>query len=134
MNQSWGINMNVPKVMFVDDDNSMLTLFSRFCSGKPYEVMTYTDPISALERVASADDITVVVSDYMMHKMDGVNFLNRVRDVSPYSIRMLLSAYDIKSITADDGLVHHTLTKPFSRVVLLQTIDDCIALYGKTQK
>ena len=68
-------------VLVVDDDPDLLDLTASFLSRErdEFAVKSETDPETALDRIAE-DGIDVIVSDYDMPKMDGLEFLEAVRE------------------------------------------------------
>lgn len=67
------------RIMIVDDEQSILNAIRRELSTPPlgryrYTIETFTNPLEALER-ARVEAFEVVVSDYRMPEMDGLNFL-----------------------------------------------------------
>ena len=80
------------RVLHVDDDPSVLDLAATFLEreGERLDVETATSADEGLDRLAGADDdgefgtgIDCVVSDYNMPEMDGLAFLERVREDHP---------------------------------------------------
>jgi len=77
--------------MFVDDEPTILNaLRLAFRSG--YDVTVTTDAHEALE-ILKSKKFHVVVSDQRMPTMTGVEFLSQARDLSPNTIRVLLTGY-----------------------------------------
>ncbi|MFW5722411.1 MAG: HD domain-containing phosphohydrolase [Desulfohalobiaceae bacterium] len=113
------------KVLFVDDDPNILAGIKRQLR-KKYDVHTAEGPESGLEMVTTREPFPVVVSDQRMPGMEGVEFLARVREISPQSIRIMLTGEaDIKaSIDAvNKGHVFRFLTKPCPTEDLVRAID-----------
>ena len=74
----------------------------------------------------------VIVSDQRMADMDGTEFLTRVRDLYPDTIRMVLSGYtDLATITEaiNHGAIYRFLTKPWGDDALRQHIRDAFRAY-----
>ena len=80
-------------VMIVDDEEMVLTSLNAFLTLETdYEVVTFTDPHKALDHVR-ANDVDLVMSDYLMPQMDGITFLAGVRDLKPEVPRIILTGY-----------------------------------------
>jgi|SRR5665213_746243 len=105
-----------PRVLCVDDDQLVLAALQRMLRGK-FEVRGVTEPILALKLVdeAVASPFAVIVSDLSMPGIDGITLLTRIREIAPYTVRVLLTGRaDIDSATraVNDGAVFRFLTKP----------------------
>ncbi|MEM7501466.1 MAG: response regulator [Pseudomonadota bacterium] len=111
------------KVLFVDDEkrvlNSMRGLFRR-----DYELFLTTDGAEAVDLVAK-HDIDVIVADQRMPGLTGVEVLGQVREVSPRTVRILLTGYaDPKAIegSINVGEVFRFLSKPCQPNLLRETV------------
>lgn len=103
------------KVLFVDDDMNVLKAFKRLFRDEDFEIETESDSIKALEMVKTGF-FQVIVSDYRMPEINGVEFLKRVSIMSPRSIRIILTGHaDVdNSVSAiNEGHVYKFLTKPW---------------------
>ncbi len=83
------------RILIVDDEPNVVSSVRRELtapsSGKNrYEVEGYTDPVLALER-AQSQHFDVVISDYRMPGMDGMEFLKAFTRIQPECARMVLS-------------------------------------------
>lgn len=61
-------------------------------------------------------NVQVIVSDQRMPKMNGTEFFNRVKDMYPDTIRLVLSGYTgLRSVTdaINHGSIHKFITKPW---------------------
>lgn len=66
------------KILAVEDDPVALAVLTRALSGLGHEIVTARDGNTALNRLAD-DPVRVVVSDWLMPEMDGLEFCRRVR-------------------------------------------------------
>jgi response regulator RpfG family c-di-GMP phosphodiesterase len=57
-----------------------------------YDIATYDSPSKALEAIRESP-IDLVVSDYLMPGMNGIEFLLEVKKLHPYATRILLTGY-----------------------------------------
>ena len=82
---------NTPTVMLVDDEEMVTTALGSFLELEtPYRILPFNSPRAALQAIDS-HSVEVVVADFMMPEMDGVDFLKAVRDKRPHSTRILLT-------------------------------------------
>ena len=113
-----------PSMLIADDNEEMLSfLLSSFCD--EYNVITAMDGEEALEKLQT-NEITLIVSDWMMPKMNGADFCRRVRSnqyTSHIPFILLTAKSDITSkIEAMDIGADTYIEKPFS----LQYLKSCI--------
>jgi signal transduction histidine kinase len=80
-----------------------------------YKVLGATRAIEGL-RIMENVEVHVVMSDQRMPEVTGVEFLRRVRDNHPDTIRLLITGYaDIKAVidAINQGSVYRYITKPW---------------------
>jgi len=81
------------KLVIVDDEEMVLTSIASFLRLETsYDVSTFTRATAALEHV-ERNDVDLVISDFLMPEMDGLQFLRRVRDLRPQVPRVILTGY-----------------------------------------
>lgn len=109
-------------VVIVDDEEMVLKSLNAFLSLETnYHVETFLEPKVALEYITK-NDVDLVVSDYLMPEMDGLTFLELVKNEKPEVPRIILTGYAdkenaIKAIN-DVGLFQY-IEKPWSNDDLL---------------
>ena len=80
-------------IAIVDDEEMVLTSLRSFLLLETeYEVLTYNGPEKALEEVRR-QPIDLVISDYLMPGMNGIQFLLEVKKMHPFATRILLTGY-----------------------------------------
>ncbi len=115
--------MEMYKLLLVDDEPDNLALLYRTLRGK-YDIIKTTSPIEALD-ILSKNHIDLVISDHKMPEMDGVEFLKRVYDNYPDTMRLLLTAYTDASILIDAinyAKIYRYIKKPYEPNELLLTV------------
>jgi CheY-like chemotaxis protein len=116
--------MRVDKVLVIDDDEDILRSLAREFAQEKCQVLTTTNPDMALSWMAQ-HPIAVVVSDYRMPRMNGVELLEQVRLVYPDIFRVLLTGYgdfEIAMGCINRGHIHRFMTKPWEKDELLVAI------------
>jgi FixJ family two-component response regulator len=111
-------------VLFVDDEPSVLSTLRRLCRRERYRVVTAGSGLEALSLLAQ-NPAQVILSDYRMPGMTGVEFLARAKELAPDSIRMILSGFaDTQAVVEaiNKGEVYRFLAKPWDDRELLATI------------
>lgn len=112
------------KVLFVDDEVNVLEGF-RANMSRRYDVDTALGPEEGLALVEKSGPYAVVVSDLKMPNMDGITFLTQVRDMSPDTVRMMLTGFadvDVAINAVNEGQVFRFLTKPCTADVLAKAL------------
>ena len=91
-----------PRVLCVDDEPSVLRALGWLLRSR-FEVSSTTDTQEALSLLRQ-NAFEVVISDQRMPGMTGTEFLERAREVSPRSIRLLLTGYSDFNAVLKAGL------------------------------
>jgi two-component system, NtrC family, sensor kinase len=115
---------NSQTLLIVDDEPNVLKSVRRLLIDTDYKVLSADSGESALE-LFNTDKIQLVISDYRMPGMNGVEFLNKVREKHPDTIRIILSGYADAAAMLDainDGQVYRFITKPWNDQELLTSI------------
>jgi response regulator RpfG family c-di-GMP phosphodiesterase len=102
------------KVLLVDDEENVLHALARNFR-RDFEMETALGPQAALSMISERGPYAVVVSDFRMPDMDGLELLSQVRKQWPDTVRMILSGNaDFQSVMAsvNDGCVFQFMTKP----------------------
>lgn len=122
--------MKKGKIVIVDDDNTLITSFKTLMVLEGYENANFfTCPLDALEFLAK-NEPDLVITDMMMPKMNGLEFLKKVNDLHPDVSKIVLTGYaDIeKAIGAINEVgLYKYITKPWdSNDSLILTIKNGI--------
>ncbi len=110
------ISPKAQRVLLVDDEASVVTSIKSFLNLETdYEVITFASPLQALEFLKH-NQVDLVISDYLMPEMDGIEFLAECKRLHPQAVRVLLTGYAdkesaIKAIN-DIGLYRY-IEKPW---------------------
>ena len=108
---------NQPTVILVDDEEMVTAALKSFLELEtPYRVLAFDSPEKVLETVRR-ERVDVVVADFMMPQMDGVELLKRVRALRPHTTRILLTGYADKdnAIRAiNEAGLYYYLEKPWN--------------------
>lgn len=119
------------KVLLVDDDERLLQGAKRVLHGVLDLDVASTGALG-LEMMARTGPYQVVVSDQNMPGMNGVIFLQKVRDQFPHCVRMMLTG-NVDQGTAisavNEGKIFRFLNKPIKPDDLLRAIDDAFRYY-----
>jgi two-component system alkaline phosphatase synthesis response regulator PhoP len=106
--------MPKPKILVIDDEQSILKLVSAYLRPEGYEVYTASDGTSGL-KAARAYKPDVVVLDIMLPGMDGIELLSQLRRESDvYVIMLTAKAEETDKIVGLSVGADDYVTKPFS--------------------
>jgi len=113
----------MPNVLIVDDDPKLLKMLQRTLVYEGLNVSTANNGLEALPLVETQHPDLIIV-DWMMPKMDGISFINRLRDAEDKTMVLMLTARDaienrVEGLEsgADDYLV-----KPFAPAELVARV------------
>ncbi|MGA7572922.1 MAG: response regulator [Terriglobales bacterium] len=112
------------KILFVDDEPAVLEGYKRMLH-REFEVNTAVGGEQGLAAVRDHGPYSVVISDMRMPGMSGAQFLARIRQIAPDTVRMLLTGYTDLSAAMEavnEGNIFRFLTKPCDKDVLAKAI------------
>ena len=102
-------------ILFVDDEQNILNSIKRTLMGSPYKIFTALSAKEGLEIMAN-EEISLVISDFRMPGMDGIQFLKIVKEKYPEVMRIILSGFLDKKTALSSlsfGLSMIYFTKPW---------------------
>ena len=123
-------------LLLVDDEVNIATSLKRMLRGDGYHILTATSGMEGLELLAS-NHVGVIISDQRMPEMTGVEFLRRVKQLYPDTVRIVLSGYtDLKSVTdaINEGAIYKFLTKPWEDEQLRTQVHEAFHRYELKQE
>ena len=116
--------MNRHIILCVDDEPSILSSLKRDLRGEDYEVITAASGEEALDLLRK-DEFSLIISDQKMPSMTGVELLQKVRELYPDTVKILLTGHlEIETAVAaiNKGEVYRYLFKPWEKEDLLMTV------------
>ncbi len=116
--------MDTVKVLVVDDESRMRKLVKDFLIKKNYSVIEAGDGVEALDKFFEEKDISLVILDVMMPKMDGWQVLREIREYSQVPVIMLTAKTDERDeLQGFDYGADEYISKPFSPKILVARVD-----------
>ena len=116
--------MDKIKVLMVDDESRMRKLVNDFLSRKNYEVIEACDGEEAIDKFYGDKDISLVILDVMMPKMDGWEVCREIRKNSSVPIIMLTAkSEENDELTGFECGADEYISKPFSPKILTARVD-----------
>jgi len=112
------------KIVLVDDDENILRSLKRALARQKWTVLTFSNPEQALEELAFTE-VDLVISDYRMPGMSGVEFLKAFKETHKDTIRLILSGQaDLDGLmeAINEVEVYRFITKPWNDSELVMMI------------
>lgn len=118
------------RIMLLDDERAIINSLARFLKCKrDWELETFLDANEAL-RSAQMKQFDLVLSDYRMPQMDGVQFLIEMKKIQPEAMRIILSGFtDIKALLGaiNKAEIFRFICKPWEDDVLISSMELALA-------
>ena len=116
--------MDQIKILVVDDESRMRKLVSDFLIKKNYTVIEAADGQEAVDIFFETKDISLIILDVMMPRMDGWQVVREIRNYSKVPIIMLTAKAEERDELQGFNLgVDEYISKPFSPKILVARVD-----------
>jgi CheY-like chemotaxis protein len=115
---------NVQTLLIVDDDVNVLAALHRLFRRDNYRVLTASSPAEGFELLALYP-VQVILCDQRMPVMSGTEFLSKVKEMYPDTIRIILSGYTgVESVleSINRGAIYRFYTKPWDDAELRDNV------------
>jgi two-component system, probable response regulator PhcQ len=119
------------RVLLVDDEPVVLTSLRETLRPEGFTIALANSPGEALE-LARQHTFAVVVSDYQMPEMNGVELLAEIRKLRPEAGRILISAVPTAENmieAVNEAQISRFIMKPWRREELVQAVREAIVRY-----
>jgi two-component system, probable response regulator PhcQ len=127
------------RILLLDDEVNVLQSLQRglrkMGQEQQFVLELHSSAAEAIKRLGEAQ-FHIVISDYHMPDMSGVEFLKITKVMQPYAIRMMLSASaEFKTVlgAVNEAQVFRYIEKPWDLTVLEETIQLGLAEYDQIQ-
>ncbi|MBA5639023.1 EAL domain-containing protein [Duganella sp. LX20W] len=111
-------------LLIVDDDVNVLSSLHRLFRRDGYQILTAVSPAEGFELLA-LHPVQVILCDQRMPIMSGTEFLSKVKEMYPDTIRIILSGYTGLEAVLDSinrGAIYRFYTKPWDDIQLRDNI------------
>ena len=125
------------RILCVDDEINVLKALQRVFMDDNYEVVIASSGEEGLSKLEQGGPFQVIVSDYRMPVMNGVDFLKQAFRRGPQPVGIVLSGYADASVIVDDineGHIYRFIPKPWNDEELRITIQNCLERYFLQKK
>ncbi|MEA3297687.1 MAG: response regulator [candidate division Zixibacteria bacterium] len=124
-------------VLLVDDEENILNALKRLLTRQlNIEVITATSGEKALD-ILKKQPVSLIISDQRMPNMTGVEFLYKSQEISPTSIRVLLTGYTDINATIEainKGAIKYYFNKPWDDEQLLGRIKESLEILDMSRE
>lgn len=118
-------------LLLVDDEPNIISALTRVLRRQGYRIISTTSAREGFDLLA-AHHPGVVVCDQRMPEMTGTEFLRRVKELYPDTVRIVLSGFtELNSVidAVNQGAVYKFFTKPWEEESLCESIKDAFRIY-----
>lgn len=118
------------KVLVVDDSAIMRKVIEQILEMLGHEAVPAANGVEAFDRLKEHDDVQLILLDWNMPEMNGIEFLRAIKDrpgLAKIPVIMLTTESERrKMIEAIEAGAKHYLTKPFQPETLATKILQCV--------
>jgi len=111
-------------LLLVDDEANVIEALKRVFWEEGYRILTAANAAEGFD-ILALNSVGVIVADQRMPGMSGTEFLCRVKDLYPDTIRVAMTGFaDLATVTAavNNGAIFKFLTKPWEEEILRDNI------------
>jgi diguanylate cyclase (GGDEF)-like protein len=126
----------LPKILCVDDEPSILQSLERLLKNR-FEIFTALSAPEGLNVLRSHTDTAIVLSDFRMPEMTGIEFLKQVRVLYPKTSRAILSGQiDLQQVSEalNNSDIHKFFLKPWENEYLLLQMSEAVQMHRTLQE
>ncbi len=123
----------IGKILVVDDDPGIVRLITKALNARVYETDSASEGAGALELAVKKEDYSLIITDIVMPRMSGLEFLKSLIKVKPDIPIIFISGYTEFAFALEAiklGAVAF-LVKPFDKSELLKLVDKIMTLAKK---
>jgi len=122
-------SLSARSIIIVDDELELASLFKTFLKNQGYNVVSFTDPILALEYFKeTAGQHSLIITDLRMPGMCGIDLANKIREIDSKIRIFLMTAFEIKDLEDRPDFklarIDRLLQKPIHFSELREIIND----------
>lgn len=122
-------SMEKLRILYVDDDPVHICLMCRIMDKSDYEVVAASSAKNAIAILEQDDtkSLKVLISDWIMPEMDGLELIQYVNDLYPDKVCYMLSSsakIDTLKPYVEKGVIRKYFQKPVNKKLLLKEMDN----------
>ncbi|MHB8986126.1 MAG: HD domain-containing phosphohydrolase [Eubacteriales bacterium] len=119
------------KILLVDDDPNILAAYKRQLRNK-FKIATAENGTRGISFLTRQGPFAVIVSDFRMPEMDGIEFLSKARQIAPDTVRVMLTGQadlNVAINALNEGNLFRFLLKPCPEDFLMRTLEAAVDQY-----
>jgi len=124
------------RLLLVDDEQNVLNALVRAIRMRwgedALQLVVFTDPYEAL-KCCAVEQFDVVISDFRMPRLSGVEFLQALKEIAPTTVRIILTAsteFDTVRAAINEAAVYRFMSKPWEQDDLMRQLEEAFALHA----
>ena len=124
--------IDLVRIMCVDDEVNVLKALQRLFMDDDYEIICASSAAEGLEILKTSPPVQIIISDYRMPGLNGVDFLKEIYRTWPETVRIVLSGYaDTAAVVSatNEGHIYRFVPKPWNDDELKVTIGNAVERY-----
>lgn len=124
-------------IAFIDDEVNILNSIQRLLRKQDWELLAFSSPEEAIIELDKRRDVDIIVSDYRMPNMNGVEVLNILKHISPGALRIILSGQaDLNGVLAaiNQAEIYRFITKPWIDGDFIITLEKAVQYHALVQE
>lgn len=117
------------RILCVDDEPYILSTLKRFFCRDGFEILEASSAEKGMELLESCGPVDLIISDFRMPGMNGIDFLGQVHEKWPKTVGILLSGYAELPVVAsalDQHFIVCHLPKPWNRAELRTAVKEAL--------
>ncbi|MCL2111776.1 MAG: response regulator transcription factor [Clostridiales bacterium] len=120
----------VETILIADDDQAIAAAVEIYLAAEGYRVLTATDGMEALEVLSQEPNVSLIIMDVMMPRMDGIRATMKIREERNIPIIMLSAKSEDYDKVAGLGIgADDYVTKPFNPLELVARVKSHLRRY-----
>ncbi len=120
-------------ILIVDDEEQVGKALGRLMKQIGAEYVYRDSGQAGLDKIkSSSTPFSLIISDQRMPGMEGVEFLEKAKKITPNTIRFLLTGYaDVDAVTraVNKGAIHRYIAKPWTNDAFIETVKSGLEQY-----
>lgn len=119
------------KILLIDDDEVIRNSLSLFFAREGCNLLAVETAEQGIE-VLKNQHYDIIIADYSLPGIDGLEFFKRIKDIYPYSMKILITSYKDDKVVSEAAKIgiQDFIEKPFTTNTIEQTLSHVIKEFG----